>query len=172
MDLLRDEKSLSYKIDIFIVMTDIKKLSFDTTILQIGNNTGICVPDKIVNDLGAGKKPPVIVKVNNYTYRNTIAVMGGKFMIGVSADIRKKTGIKGGDKVKVTLELDTKPREVEVPADFQQLLDKNPKAKQFFETLSYSNKQRYILPLGQAKTEATRKNRLEKFINELNEGKK
>jgi hypothetical protein len=153
-------------------MSDAKKVSFNTTILQLGNNTGINVPDEVVEKLGAGKKPPVIVTVNDFTYRNTIAVMGGKFMIGVSADIRSKTGIKGGDKVKVTLELDTKPREVEVPADFQRLLDKNSKARQFFETLSYSNKQRYVLPLGQAKTEETRQRRMEKAINDLIEGKK
>ena len=153
-------------------MSDAKKVSFNTTILQLGNNTGINVPDEVVEKLGAGKKPPVIVTVNDYTYRNTIAVMGGKFMIGVSADIRSKTGIKGGNKVKVTLELDTKPREVEVPADFQRLLDKNSKARQFFETLSYSNKQRYVLPLGQAKTEETRQRRMEKAINDLIEGKK
>lgn len=153
-------------------MSDAKKVSFNTTILQLGNNTGINVPDEVVEKLGAGKKPPVIVTVNDYTYRNTIAVMGGKFMIGVSADIRSKTGIKGGDKVKVTLERDTKPREVEVPADFQRLLDKNSKARQFFETLSYSNKQRYVLPLGQARTEETRQRRMEKAINDLIEGKK
>lgn len=153
-------------------MSDAKKVSFNTTILQLGNNTGINVPDEVVEKLGAGKKPPVIVTVNDYTYRNTIAVMGGKFMIGVSADIRSKTGIKGGDKVKVTLELDTKPREVDVPADFQRLLDKNSKARQFFETLSYSNKQRYVLPLGQARTEETRQRRMEKAINDLIEGKK
>ena len=153
-------------------MADTKKISFDTTILQLGNNTGINVPDEVVEKLRAGKKPPVIVTVNDYTYRNTIAVMGGKFMIGISADIRSKTGIKGGDKVKVTLELDNKPREVEVPADFQQLLNKNLKAKQFFETLSYSNKQRYVLPFGQAKTEETRLRRIEKAITDLIEGKK
>jgi hypothetical protein len=153
-------------------MADAKKISFDTTILQLGNNTGINVPDEVVEKLGAGKKPPVIVTVNDYTYRNTIAVMGGKFMIGVSADIRSKTGIKGSDKVKVTLELDTKPREVDVPADFQRLLDENSKAKQFFETLSYSNKQRYVLPIGQAKTEETRQRRMEKAIADLKEGKK
>src|SRR3954471_23256100 len=120
-------------------MPDTKKVSFATTILQMGNNTGICVPDEVVEKLGAGKKPPVNVTVNNYTYKNTIAVMGGKFMISVSADIRSKTGIKGGDSVSVTLELDTKPREVEIPSDFQQLLDEHPEAKQFFETLSNSN---------------------------------
>lgn len=56
-----------------------KKFSFDTNILQIGNNTGICIPDEIAEKLGAGKKPPLYVTVNNYTYRKTIAVMGGKF---------------------------------------------------------------------------------------------
>src|SRR3954466_15927105 len=130
---------------------EVKKLSFTTTILQMGNNTGICVPDEVVEELGAGKKPPVNVTVNNYTYRNTIAVMGGKFMIGVSADIRSKTGIKGGDKVKVTLELDTQPREVTLPPDFSEALAKNAKAASFFASLSYSNKQRYVLPIDQAK---------------------
>ncbi len=153
-------------------MKETKKVSFDTTIIQTGNNTGICVPNEIVEKLEAGKKPPVNVTINNFSYRNTVAVMGGKFMIGVSADIRSKTGIKGGDKVKVTLELDTKPREVEIPSDFQKLLNENAKARQFYETLSYSNKQRYVLPIGQAKTEDTRQRRMEKAIIDLNEGKK
>ena len=153
-------------------MTGSKKLSFETTILQIGNNTGICVPDNVVEELGAGKKPPVNVTVDNYTYRNTIAVMGGKFMIGISADIRNKTGLKGGDKVSVKLELDTKPREVVIPADFQEALDKNLTANKFFQTLSYSNKQRYVLPLVQAKTLITRQKRIEKAIKDLSEGKK
>ncbi len=148
------------------------KLSFDTTILQFGNNTGICVPEEVVEKLGAGKKPPVNVTVNNYTYRNTIAVMGGKFMIGVSADIRSKTGIKGGDKVTVELELDTNPREVILPSDFKEALDKNLNAKKFFEELSYSNKQHYVLPIVGAKTEITRQRRIEKAINDLSEGKK
>jgi hypothetical protein len=153
-------------------MDEKKEQIFETTILQIGNNTGICVPEEIVEKLGAGKKPPVIVTVNDFVYRNTIAVMSGKFMIGLSADIRSKTGIKGGDKVKVTLELDTKPREVKIPLDFKKLLEENPLAKQLFETLSYSNKQRYVLPIGQAKTEETRQRRMEKAISDLSEGKK
>ena|SRR5436309_6615156 len=149
-----------------------KKLSFETTVLQIGNNTGISIPEDIVEKLGAGKRPPVHVTINKFTYRNTIAVMGGKYMIGISADIRSKTGIKGGDHVKVTLELDTQPREVAIPSDFQKLLDKNAKAKAFFESLSYSNKQRYVLPIGQAKTEETRQRRMEKALLDLAAGKK
>lgn len=153
-------------------MTDSKILRFETAIVQIGNNTGICVPVEVVEKLGAGKKPPVMVTVNDYTYRNTIAVMGGKFMIGVSADIRSKTGIKGGDKVTVELALDIEPREVTVPSDFKNLLDENPDAKKFFESLSYSNKQRYVLAIAQAKTAETRQRKLEKAVNDLNKGMK
>lgn len=153
-------------------MNDNTKQHFETTILQIGNNTGINVPEDIVEKLGAGKKPPVIVTINDFTYRNTIAVMGGKFMISVSAAIRSEAGIKGGDNVRVTLELDTKPREVAVPADFQKMLAENPAANHFFETLSYSNKQRYILPIGEAKTDETRQRRMEKAIADLSKEKK
>lgn len=148
------------------------KISFNTTIHQTGNNTGIIVPEEIVSQLNAGKKPAVNVTVNNYTYRNSIASMGGRFLISVSADIRSKTGIKGGDKVTVTLELDIQPREVVLPADFEKALKANKEAKAFFETLSYSNKQRYVLPIGEAKTEETRQRRIEKAVKELNEGKK
>jgi len=153
-------------------MPDTKKLSFTTTILQIGNNTGINVPEDIVEKLGAGKKPPVNITVNDFTYRNTIAVMGGKFMIGISADIRSRTGIKGGDKVTVQLELDTQPREVVLPSDLKEALAKNTKAKKFFDELSYSNKRRYVLPINDAKTPATRQKRIEKAIIDLSEAKK
>ena len=153
-------------------MPETKKLNFSTTILQIGNNTGINVPEDIVEKLGAGKKPPVNITVNDFTYRNTIAVMGGKFMIGISADIRSKTGIKGGDKVTVQLELDTQPREVVLPSDLKEALAKNTKAKKFFDELSYSNKRRYVLPIDDAKTPATRQKRIEKAIIDLSEAKK
>lgn len=153
-------------------MTTGKKLSFETTILQIGNNTGICIPDEIVEGLGAGKRPPVHVTINDYTYRNTIAVMGGKFMIGISADIRSKTAMKGGDQVQVQLELDTDPREVVMPAAFKEALDKNTAAKAFFESLSYSNKQRYVMPVTDAKTDETRQRRIDKAMADLSAGKK
>lgn len=149
------------------------KLKLKTTLLGAGKTaTGLCIPDEIVGKLGAGKNPPVKVTINNYTYRSSIAVMGGKFMLGVSADVRAKTGVKGGDEIEVELELDTEPRTLELPGDFKEALEKDPKAKAFFETLSHSNKQRYVLPLGQAKTEETRLRRIEKAIVDLSMGKK
>jgi len=145
-----------------------KTFTFTTKLLEARKTaTGIQVPDEIVEKLGAGKRPPVKVTINGYTYRNTIAVMNGVFMLSVSADVREKSGVSGGDMIKVTLELDTAPREVEVPAALQKLLAKNKAAKAFFDSLSNSNKKRFIIPIEQAKTEETRNRRIQKAIEDL-----
>lgn len=157
-------------------MATTKKTSqntFRTTLLTAGKTaTGIKIPDEIVEGLGAGKKPPVKVTINGkYTYRNTVAVMGGAYMVGVSAEHRAGANIAGGDEIEVTLELDTAPREAEVPADLQKALNKNAAAKKNFEALSYSKKQAFLLPIKDAKTEETRQRRIEKTITQLTETK-
>jgi hypothetical protein len=150
-----------------------QKITLRTTLLQAKKTaTGLCIPPEIVDQLGAGKKPQVKVTINGYTYRSSIAVMGGQYMLGVSAEVREKAGVQGGDEIDVTLELDTQPRELAMPAGFAEALAKDPKAKAFFETLSYSNKQRYTLPIDQAKTPETRQRRIAKAIADLAEGKK
>jgi hypothetical protein len=85
-------------------------MKFKTTLLQAGKTaTGFTIPSEIVEGLGAGKKPPVRITINGYTYRNTVAVMGGKYMVGVSAEHRMGAHVAGGDKMEVTIELDTEP---------------------------------------------------------------
>jgi uncharacterized protein YdeI (YjbR/CyaY-like superfamily) len=71
----------------------------------------------------------------------------------------------------VDLELDTAPREIEVPADFATALDRDPEAKRFFDGLSYSNKRRITLSIDDAKTPETRQRRIEKFVTQLRQGK-
>ena len=141
---------------------------FKTTLLQAGKTaTGFVIPPEIIDQLGGGKKPPVNVTINGYTYRNTVAVMGGDFMIGVSAEHREGAQVKAGDEIEVTLELDTAPRISEVPADLQAALDRNPTAKKNFEALSYSKKQGIILPIKDIKTPETRQRRIEKTVATL-----
>ncbi len=143
-------------------------MKFRTTILQGGKNiTGIHVPDDVVEGLGAGKRPPVKVTLNGYTYRNTVAVMGGRFMVGVSADVRAASGVNGGDELEVEIVLDDQPRVLDVPADFQAALDAEPVAKTVFEKLSHSNKRRHIDPLAQAKAPETRARRIARSVAEL-----
>ena len=104
------------------------------TVLEQGkskNVVGIVVPDDIVARLDSGKRPPVKITINGYTYRSTVAVMGGKYMVGVPAEHREKAGVGGGDKVDVGIELDTSPREVVVPEDLRKALNKAKAAKVF-----------------------------------------
>lgn len=147
-------------------------MKFSTTILQTGNNTGIEVPPEVVEALGGGKKPAVSVTIGGFGYRSSIAVMGGKFLIPLSAERRAESGIKGGDAVEVELELDTQPREVVVPEDLSVALAGDALAKAFFETLSYSNKLRHVLSVTDAKTPETRRKRIDKAMDMLRSGKK
>jgi hypothetical protein len=143
-------------------------VKFHTTLLQSGKTAvGIQVPNAVVEALGAGKRPPVRVTINGYTYRNTIAVMSGVFMVGVNAENREKARVAGGDEVDVDIELDTQPRELTLPPDFRAALDGDPDARRFFETLSYTRQQALVVPIDQAKTPETRQRRLEKALAAL-----
>lgn len=146
--------------------------TFRTVILQSGKNTtGIEVPDEIVDGLGAGKRPKVRVTINGATYRSSIAVMGGVYMVGVSAENRELTGVSGGDEVDVTLEVDTEPRTIEVPADFAAALDADPKAGAFYDGLSFSQQRWFVGGIEDAKTDATRQRRIAKAVERLASGR-
>jgi hypothetical protein len=147
-------------------------MRFTTTLELAGKTaTGFRVPPSVVEALGKGKRPPVIVTINGYSYRNTVAVYGDEYLIGVAAEHRAAAGVEAGDDVEVDLELDTAPREIEVPPDLAAALDKDRDAKQFFEGLSYSNKRRLTLAIDDAKTPETRKRRIEKTVSQLHQGR-
>lgn len=142
-------------------------------VIQLGGKTatGIQVPAEVIAALGSSKKPPVRVTLGGYTYRTTVAVLGGVFMIPVSEEVRKNAGVAAGDEVDVEIELDNEPREVSVPADFTELLDQDADARRFFDGLSYSNKRRFVMGIEEAKTPETCQRRIDKAIIMLREGK-
>ena len=147
-------------------------MRFRTKMLTAGKTAlGFEIPPEVVEGLGAGKRPPVLVTINGYTYRNTVAVYGGVYMIGVSAENRAQAKVKGGDEVDVDLELDTAPREVDVPPELQAALDADPAAKATFEALSYSNKSWHALQVTGTNNPETRARRIEKNVAALHEGK-
>lgn len=117
-------------------------MKFSTTVFRTGNNTGIEVPEAVVEALGAGKRPPVNVTVNGYAYRSTIAPMGGQYLIPFSADKREETGIGGGDAIEVELTLDTASRAVAPPEDLAAALAAAPGAAEAFAALSPSRRRR------------------------------
>ena len=145
-------------------------MRFETTMSLSGNNTGIEVPPEVVESFGAGKRPPVVVTVNGYEYRSTIAPMGGMFLIPFSSDKRAATGIRGGDPIVVDLELDTAPRTVDVPDDLAAALDATPGARDAWERLSPSHKKAHVTAIEGAKAAETRQRRIAKAIEALTGG--
>lgn len=140
--------------------------TFKTKIKSFGNNTGIEVPEKNIQELGESKKPPVTVHVNNYIYKSTVGIMGGKFMISLPKAHREAAGLKGGDEVKIILELDDGFREVVIPSELKSALKKS-KLEAKFNKLAYSKRKEFARQIAEAKGEDTKKRRLDKIIESI-----
>jgi hypothetical protein len=148
------------------------RTTFQGTVLLGGKTaTGIEIPAEVVARLGTSKKPAVRVTIAGHTYRSTVAVMGGKFMLPISSENRTAAGVAAGDEVTVDLELDTQPRELAVPADLAKALGPFPEARKFFDSLSFSVRQWHVLSIEGAKTAETRERRIAKSVATLREGK-
>jgi hypothetical protein len=133
---------------------------------------GIEVPAEVVAALGPTKRPPVRVTINGYTYRSTVAVLGGRFMVGVSNEVRANADVAAGERVEIEMELDTAPREVEVPTELTQALARDDAAKEAFAALSYSRKRLLVGPISNAKTSETRDRNVAKAVSSLREGQR
>lgn len=143
-------------------------MRFHATLEQNGRTaTGIEVPGHVLEALGSGKRPAVRVTINGYTYPSTVGSMGGRSLLPVSAAVRERAGVRAGDDLDVEVELDTAPREVAVPDDLAAALRADSTARRAFEALSFSGKQRLVLPIEQAKAAETRQRRVARAVEEL-----
>lgn len=124
---------------------------------------GIEVPEKVVAGFGQGKRPKVNVTLKGYTYRSTVAVMGGKYMLPLAKVHREGSGVKDGEKVEVTLELDIAPREVEVPGDLAAAL-KKAGLRAAFDKLAFTHRKEHVRSIEDAKAPETRLRRIEKAL--------
>jgi hypothetical protein len=147
------------------------RVTFETTVAATGNHTGIVVSEEAIEQLAAGKRPPVLVNLNGYEYRNTVGVMGGMHMISISAAVRNATGLKGGDPIRVTLTVADTPQEVSLPADFAAALAADEQASVFFGKLSNSLQRYHVGNITTAKTAETRQRRIDKAITLFRAGK-
>lgn len=142
-------------------------MKFTATLLQSGNNTGIIVPPEMRDALGSGKNPLVVVTLAGHTWRSKVATMGDRLLIGVTAEIRGITGVKGGETHEVELTLDDKPRVIEAPDDLQAALDADPVAKAAWDKLAPSHRKAHVAAIEGAKAADTRQRRVQKAIEML-----
>jgi hypothetical protein len=146
-------------------------MDFRTTVVLGGRTaTGLQVPDEVVEAMNAGKRPPVAVTVGGYTYRTTVAPMGGAFWIPLAAEHREAAGVTAGEEVDVVVELDSAPREVAVPDDLAAAFDDAVRA--VFDAQAYSHRKEWVRWVEEAKKPETRAARIEKTVTGLRAGKK
>lgn len=145
------------------------KTTFTTTIQQDENvnATGIRVPSEVIAAFNQGKKPPVKVTLNGFTYRTTVAAYGDVFMIPLSQERRDAAGVQGGETVEVTLELDLEPRTVEVPEDLAAALAEHPGVREAFDAQNYSTRKEHVRQVESAKAQETRARRIAKIVISL-----
>ncbi len=134
--------------------------------------TGIEVPEDVVAALGSGNRPAVTVTVGAHSYRTTVARMGGRFLVPLSAENRTAAGVAAGDQVDVDIEPDTASREVEVPADLADALAKDGAARATFDGLSFTHRKEWVRWVEEAKKPETRATRLGKTVESLHDGKR
>ncbi|MCC7187322.1 MAG: DUF1905 domain-containing protein [Anaerolineales bacterium] len=150
-----------------------QKHTFKATILNAdGGGAFVEIPFDVEKAFGA-KKPKVKAMIEGVPYRGILSRMGTEcHLLIILKGIREQIGKTIGDEVKITVELDTEPRVIEVPKDLMKELKKHKEAKAFFDKLSYTHQREYVTWIVEAKKEETRANRIVKMIEMLKKGKK
>lgn len=140
--------------------------SYNTVILGFGNHAAIEIPQENLDELGSNKRAPLKITIGDYTYQSTATVMDGKCLVVFPTKDRLATGLSAGDKINVTLKLDSGYREVDVPDELLASLKSNGLAD-IFHDLTYSKRKEFARQAKDAKTDETKQRRIEKIINEL-----
>lgn len=140
------------------------KITFNTELKGFGNNTGIEVSPSILDELGGGKRPPVKVTVNNYTYQSSVGSMSGMYLISFPKANREATGLAAGDSITVTLELESKDRAVVIPKELERALQ-DAGLLNAFQNLAYSKRKEFARQINEAKADDTRRRRIDKIID-------
>ncbi|GAA4595924.1 hypothetical protein GCM10023194_66710 [Planotetraspora phitsanulokensis] len=125
---------------------------------------GLQVPEEVVEALGAGRRPRVTITINEHSWKSRVAIMRGRYLLGLSNANRQAAGVVTGDEVEVEVELDAEPPVVVEPADFARALDADPVARASYDRLAYSHKREHVLAIESAKKPETRIRRIEKAL--------
>jgi antitoxin component of MazEF toxin-antitoxin module len=148
------------------------KIQFSAQLQARGPAAAVVLDDAQVAAVGEGaKRFPVAATVNGYTWRTSVARMGGEFLVGLPREVRQGAGAEAGDQVDVILELDTAPREVDVPADLAAALAADPPVKAAFDAMAFTHRKEYARWVAEAKREETRQRRVQQALEMIRSGK-
>lgn len=142
------------------------KFTSNLTVVE-NDNAGIVVPADVIDALGGGNHPKVVVTLNGFTYRSSVAKMGDQFLIPASKARRAEGKLEVDVPYEIEIELDTAPRTVDVPEELEAHLEDSPAAKAAWQAMSYSNQLRTVTPILNAKKPETRQRNIEKVISQL-----
>lgn len=146
-------------------------IEFQAQLVPRGPAAAIVLDDEQVAAVGQGaKRFPVVATVNGYTWRTSVARMGGEFLLGLNREVRQGAGVSPGDQVHVTLELDHQPRDVELPTELAGVLGSDPQAEAMFASLAFTHKKEYARWVADAKNEATRLRRAQQSLEMIRAG--
>jgi hypothetical protein len=147
-------------------------IQFNAQLEPRGPAAAVVLDEAQVAVVGEGaKRFPVVATVNGYTWRTSVARMGGEFMVGLSKAVRLGAGVEAGDDVEVRLELDAAPRDVEVPEALAAALACDPRAKASFERMAFTHRKEYARWIAQAKKDETRERRVGQALEMIRAGK-
>ena len=147
-------------------------LRFTATFVARGPAAAVVLDDEQAAAVGEeAKRFPVVATVNGHRWRTSVARMGGESLLGLNRAVREAAGVEAGDTVEVALELDTAPREVEVPEALAAALAEDPAAREAFEGLAFTHRKEYARWVEEAKREETRQRRVAKALEMLREGR-
>ena len=153
-------------------MPRVGMLRFSATLVKRGPAAAVVLDQQQVEAVGeAAKRFPVQATVNGYRWRTSIARMGGESLLGLSRAVREQAGVQAGDTVDVELELDSAPREVELPQALALALASDDDARRAFDALSYTDRKELARSVAEAKREETRSRRVANALALLRAGK-
>ena len=109
--------------------------------------------------------------IGDFTWRTTVTRMGGEFLLGMNKAVRQGAGAEAGDTVDVHIELDTAPREVEVPEALATALAGDAVARESYEGMAYTHRKEFARWIAEAKREDTRERRVAQALEMLREGR-
>jgi hypothetical protein len=143
---------------------------FTVTLERVGKTaTMFRVPFDLEEAFGRAR-PPVLVTIRDHTWRTTPGVYDGVGHIVVNRSVKAATGVDAPERVRVTMEVDTKPRTVTVPPDLAEALADDAAAKAAFGSLSFTHRREYVEWIEEAKRPETRERRIAGTVDRVKKG--